>query len=152
MLVEVYKRLRHSIVAFVPRFASDANEARRFPPILGTGFVIHEGGIIATNDHVIRAIGALPRPDTFQGIPASVLMLILTEGGMAEMQFEIDAIAVLSAFKPGGPAYYGPKVPDLGFVHIKVRGLLPVTLKQHVACTRKARRLRLPAFQWEQIT
>jgi Trypsin-like peptidase domain len=129
MLVEVYKRLRNSIVAFVPRFAADAGKAQQFPPIFGTGFVVHQAGIIATNDHVLRAIGTLPRPETFRGIPADVLMLIQTDAGMAQMHFEIDAFAALSAFDPGGPAYYGPQIPDLGFVHIKVSDLLPVTLK-----------------------
>jgi hypothetical protein len=40
VLVETYRRLRHSLVVFVPGFPVDAEEAKKFPPIFGTGFVV----------------------------------------------------------------------------------------------------------------
>ena len=69
MLVETYRQLRHSIVAFI---APNTDEA--VPPIIGTGFVVHESGLIATTDHVIEAITALPGSKG-QGSPAGVLFL-----------------------------------------------------------------------------
>jgi hypothetical protein len=62
MLIETYRQMRHSLVAFVPRFSPDAAATRRFPQILGTGFVVHEDGLIATSQHVIDLICRLPRP------------------------------------------------------------------------------------------
>jgi S1-C subfamily serine protease len=124
--------LRHSIVAFTPRFARDEREARQFPPILGTGFVVHEAGIIATNDHVIRAIVQLPHPDNFIGIPASALLFVLTNEGTLQIDFGVIGVCLIDELK-SGPAYYGPPKPDLGFVHVDVRGLLPVALKPHGA-------------------
>jgi S1-C subfamily serine protease len=126
MLVETYRQLRHSIVAFVPRFAPNKDEAAQFPPIIGTGFVVHESGLIATNDHVIEAITALPGPKG-QGSPGAVLFLILTEAGMVELPFKIAGIYKLADFKTGR-FYYGPEKPDIGFVQIEISGLLPVTL------------------------
>jgi S1-C subfamily serine protease len=121
MLVETYRQLRHSIVAFI---APNTDEA--VPPIIGTGFVVHESGLIATNDHVIEAITALPGSKG-QGSPAGVLFLILTEAGVAQLAFKIAGIYELRDFK-SGPFYYGPEKPDIGFVQIEISGLLPVTL------------------------
>src|ERR1700683_4823234 len=132
MLIETYRQMRHSLVAFVPRFAADPAAAQRFPPILGTGFVVHEDGLIATNQHVIDLICRLPRPDGFKGWPAMALFFILTEQGMANVAIEIAAVAAISKFGPQ-QAYYGPPKPDLGFVQVKVRGLLPVKLRPHGA-------------------
>src|SRR5262249_48268218 len=118
-------KLRHSIVAFVPRFAPK-EEAAQFPPIIGTGFVVHESGLIATNAHVIEAIAGLPGPKG-QGGQGTVLFLILTEAGMVELSFKIAGIYKLADFKAGA-FYYGPEQPDIGFVQIEISGLLPVTL------------------------
>jgi hypothetical protein len=131
-LIEVYRKIRHSIVAFVPRFAQDAEAATRFPPILGTGFVVHEDGLIATNQHVLDAIFSLPRPDGFDGFPATALFLILTDQGMANVPIEIAGVAAISTFGPQ-KVYYGPPKPDLAFVQLKVSGLLPVKLRPHGA-------------------
>src|SRR6266446_7617386 len=113
MLVETYRQLRHSIVAFI---APNTDEA--VPPIIGTGFVVHESGLIATNDHVIEAITALPGPKG-QGSPGAVLFLILTEAGMVELPFKIAGIYKLADFKTGR-FYYGPEKPDIGFVQIEI--------------------------------
>lgn len=130
MLVETYKRLRHSVVAFIPRFALGEGEAKQFPPILGTGVIVDECGLIATNSHVIDAIVQLPHPDDFKGIPASVLFFILTEQGVATISFEIEGVFRIKTFEPGA-AYYGPKFPDLGFVFIKVKELPTAPLRAH---------------------
>jgi S1-C subfamily serine protease len=132
MLVEAYKRLKNSIVAFTPRFALGEEESKRFPPILGTGVIVNENGLIATNNHVIDAIAGLPHPDDFRGIPGSVLLFILTDQGMAQIDFAIEGIFKMKTFKPG-KAYYGPKMPDLGFAYIKARNLPTVRLRPHAS-------------------
>ena len=130
MLTETYKQLRNSIVAFTPRFAPSEEASKKFPPILGTGVVVNENGLIATNNHVIDAVVQLPHPEGFKGIPGSIMFLILTDQGMAQIDFEIEGIFKMKNFKPG-PAYYGPKMPDLGFAFVKVSDLPAVQLREH---------------------
>jgi S1-C subfamily serine protease len=131
MLIETYRRLKNSIVAFAPKFAPNDSEATRFPPIFGTGFVVHEDGLIATNDHVISSFPKLPRPDG-KDWPVSALFFILTDNGMASFAADIGGVSRLSKFGPG-QTYYGPPKPDIAFVHLKLRGLLPVALRPHGA-------------------
>ena len=32
--------------------------APEIPPIIGTGYVVHEDGVVATNEHVVKAYGS----------------------------------------------------------------------------------------------
>ncbi|NPU64588.1 trypsin-like peptidase domain-containing protein [Bradyrhizobium sp. 83012] len=132
MLIETYRRIRHSLVAFVPKFAPSLEAAGQFPPIVGTGFVVHESGLIATNQHVIEAMTQLNKPDGFAEIPAMAMFFILTEKGMVNVTFDIVGYAVIKTFGPQ-QVYYGPEKPDLAFVQLNVTGLLPVKLRPHGA-------------------
>ena len=53
-----------------------------------------------------------------------------------EIPLEVLGTAQISDFNPG-PAYYGPKKPDLAFVHVKAKGL--PTLKVSGNCTSSAK-------------
>jgi hypothetical protein len=128
MLTEVYRRLRHSIVAFVPKFPRSEKEAESFPPIFGTGFVVHEDGLIATNQHVVAEFSKLFRPTGFDDWPVEALLFVLTPQGTLHVPLEVAGVSQISKFGPMR-AYYGPEKPDIAFVHVKARELLPVKLK-----------------------
>jgi S1-C subfamily serine protease len=145
MLIETYRRLRNSIVAFVPKFAPDQRTAQNFPPIFGIGFVVHEDGLIATNDHVISAFSGLPRPEGHREWPVQAIFFILTDKGMANFIAEVGGVARLSTFGPV-PVYYGPPKPDIAFVQLKARDLLPVTLRPHGAMYEEGEEIATAGF------
>ncbi len=128
-----YKLVRESIVAFTYKYhiAKDKTEPLPlFPHILGTGFAVRPDGVIATNAHVVNAMQKAPRPPDAprNEWPVHALLFRLTPEGMLEIPLEVLGIAGIDDFD-GGKVYYGPKKgPDLGFVHVKARGLSTVTI------------------------
>jgi hypothetical protein len=125
-LATTYREVRPSIVAFIPRHIPlRAGEKRpMFPPIVGTGFIIDDG-IVVTNDHVVRALARLPRPP---GTPpeewafAVLLLHEIPDKEIAQMYLEVIGVAVPRDIEVEGH-YYGPRRPDLAFVHVKAKGL-----------------------------
>jgi len=127
-LNEAYKRIKPSIVAFICKYVpvrDPSDPPPTFYPILGTGVIVREDGVIATNAHVVRALNAAWRPPDLPSGENHVAALLLhqTDQGIVEIPLEIAGVAVLSAFQPG-KVYYGPPGgPDLAFVHVRARGL-----------------------------
>jgi S1-C subfamily serine protease len=132
-IVEAYKLVKPSIVAFVLKYIPVFDKGApppHFPVILGTGFVVREDGVIATNAHVVRAFqNAFRPPDAPKDEwPVHALMLQLTNQGVVEIPLEVLGVGMIKAFH-GGKYYYGPKDgPDIAFVHVKARGLTPVQI------------------------
>lgn len=136
-LRDSYRVVKRSIVAFCPKYIAGktAGGPPLFPPIIGTGFIVAESGIVCTNDHVVRAFKKAFRPpglpDADWGVYA--LMLYMTEAGQLEIPLEVIGVGVVGEFK-AGPAYYGPPKPDVAFVHVRARGLpaLEISNEDHV--------------------
>ncbi len=132
-IVESYRAIKPSIVAFVLKYIPVFDKGAappHFPVILGTGFVVREDGVIATNAHVVRAFqNAFRPPDAPKDEwPVHALMLRLTDQGVVEIPLEVLGVGMIKAFD-GGKHYYGPKDgPDLAFVHVKARGLPAVQI------------------------
>jgi hypothetical protein len=126
-----YKLVKKSIVAFVAKYVPvEDGGPPLYPPIVGTGFVVREDGVIATNNHVIKAFSRFAPPHLPKGgWPVRCVMLVPLDIGMVELPLEVIGAIGLRQVIPQGAAYYGPRDgPDLAFVHVKARGLPVVTL------------------------
>lgn len=134
-LPETYSKIRESIVAFIPKvFPANADGSPPdIPPIFGTGYVIHEGGVIATNDHVVRGFHKCPRlpGESEDSWPVYAMLLHRIEEGVVQVPLEVLGVGTIQTFEPSG-AYYGPPKPDLAFVHVKARGLTPVKVLDEI--------------------
>jgi hypothetical protein len=120
-----YSIVTHSVVAIAVK-SSQNRPSNSVPKIIGTGFVVGEG-LVATNDHVVRAAQAVQTNGLPQsGWPlAAVLFFLIPDKGMCQVQTEILGCFVVDSFKPQG-YYYGPEKPDLGFFHVNMQGLRPL--------------------------
>jgi S1-C subfamily serine protease len=122
-LAATYQRVCQSLVAIAVK-TSYAEHHQRVPIIIGSGFVVGDG-LVATNDHVIQQARNLQNqfgcPENEW--PFSAVMFCLDpKRGMGQLRMEVLGAFTLEGFVPG-QAYYGPPKPDLGFLHVNMRGL-----------------------------
>ncbi len=149
-LIESYEKVKTSIVAFAPLFhpVYDPDEAMpEFPPIFGTGFIVEEG-IVATNDHVVKAFSRLPKPkDCPPDLwPVQCLLWHFIPGkGMATVK--LDVLGVLSiSHMEHGKVYYGPPKADVAFVHVKMKGLPRANVKYNLEQIKEGREIATAGF------
>jgi S1-C subfamily serine protease len=130
-LAESYSILRESIVAFIPKvFPARADGSPpEIPPIFGTGYIIHEDGIVATNHHVVQAFKRFTNApgDDADSWPVFAMLFHRIGAGIAEIPLGVVGVVQIKSFEPG-EVYYGPPKPDLAFVHVKARELPAVTI------------------------
>ncbi len=137
-LSETYEKVKPSIVAFTQKYSivtdpETVTEAQlSFPPIVGTGFIVDENGVIATNDHVAAELNKtidLPPIPKGECIYQATIFRI-TDKGLVQIPLDILQTYQPRGFKTG-KAYLGPKKPDIAFVVAKAKGL--PTLELHAS-------------------
>lgn len=128
-LPSIYKAVSLSVVAIAAK-TPELHRLQGVPPIIGTGFVVADG-LVATNDHVIREVGKLldPHPATEEDWPITAVAFFEIPGkGMAQLEMTVLGAFTINKFEVPG-TYFGPPQPDIGFLHVNMRGLpqLPVS-------------------------
>jgi hypothetical protein len=140
-LSQSFEGVRPAVVAFVPSVVQrSAVEQGDMFPIYGTGVILADG-IVATNDHVVKALVNLPRPDNFpkDRFPFVAVLFhsvkpgeneAISEEGIAAVGLEVIGIFSVEGLIPRGEgAYYGPAKPDFSIVRVKAKGLPRVELE-----------------------
>ncbi len=149
-LIESYEKIKTSIVAFAPLFhpVYDPDEPPpEFPPIFGTGFIVDEG-IVATNDHVVKAFSRLPRPKDCPPDLWPVQCLLwhfIPDKGMATIKLEVLGVLSISHMEHG-KVYYGPPKPDVAFVHVKMKRLPRANVKYNLEEIKEGREIATAGF------
>jgi S1-C subfamily serine protease len=120
------------------------------PSILGTGFVIDERGIIATNRHVVEAVLGLPRDPRSGKLAATALLTtgVTEESGghsMPMLCVGIKCGAIVSSFDSKTP-YYGEPLPDIAFVQLDATGLRPLQLAKDEGSWRTGTKVAIAGF------
>jgi S1-C subfamily serine protease len=126
MLINTYKQVRPTVVALGSKLVrTPLGISPLYPDVIGTGFLVHQAGLVATNSHVAEALMKLPK-HPLTGVPCAVAMLMTptveqTETfGAGVLMVEPKAYALPEEFRCGSP-YYGQDIPDIAFIKLKVR-------------------------------
>jgi len=130
-LQNVYPKVKCAIVAIVSKLSTQPH----FPPIVGTGFIAREDGLIFTCDHVINAIEKLPRKKgaSKDEWPAAILIFHnVPDIGMAIIPMEIKGVIQTALFEPK-EYYYGKDIPDIGVIKVNFTGLPKIELKSEIS-------------------
>jgi len=94
-----------------------------FPGIIGTGFLVTNDGVVATNRHMVEALWELPRiPETGERAGGALIFMVSEDklGGQI-LNLKIRDVAALQGFS-SGKDWYGQNVPDVGFVQLEITG------------------------------
>lgn len=113
-LANTYKKIKSSVVAIVKReITIDA----QFPEILGTGFFVHEDGVILTNHHVLEQIEELKvhPPDRISDLIV-IFYFERDEGGMRIVAIGPDNAGKIDMKRLEKMDHYGPNKFDVAMI------------------------------------
>lgn len=134
-LSESYKNVRGSIVGIAPHYFPTDQPEPQFPEIFGTGFVVREDGIIATNNHVVEYLRSdrvyRPPGTPNDDLGCIAVMFAPNEKAQTYVNLRVLSYAVFSKFIPAN-VYYGPEQPDIAFIQVHAKGLPVLELDETV--------------------
>ncbi|HLK63270.1 MAG TPA: serine protease [Bryobacteraceae bacterium] len=128
-LTETYESVVPSIVAIISRISDSVKDISGnrplIPNILGTGFLVSENGIVATNRHVVEALQSIPpHPKTGANGYGAIMFDTGVENGKPYMNWimpEIASAGMVDSFSSDS-RWYGEAKPDIAFIQVSVRG------------------------------
>jgi hypothetical protein len=125
-LVDVYEAVVPSIVALISKLArTPAGREPLMPAIIGTGFLVNNTGIVATNRHVADLMRQIPPHPTSGEVGYGAVMFDMSKDPdgvlcMRWMMPEIASVGMLNQFSSDSD-WYGESVPDIAFVQLQIR-------------------------------
>jgi hypothetical protein len=122
-LADLYNTASPCVVAFINKMqVGVAGQPPLFPQIIGAGFFANSAGIVLTNRHVVDAIESLPAyPGTAERMAGALVLLLDKDmNGCQVLSVQILGTSVLDTFSSSDD-WYGQKVPDIGFVQLRIR-------------------------------
>ena len=127
-LVNTFTDISLSIVAIIDRFVYSPDQSTPvFPQVIGTGFFVDSGGIVATNRHIVQALKAMRKHPTTGRRSGAVFAFGRTkavEGGsiLPTVIIPIANYTMLDSFTASKRAeWFGTAVPDVGFLQVEAR-------------------------------
>src|SRR5580658_7881235 len=100
-LEESFEAVSPSVIGFGSRMTwAPVGQQPLFPPIFGTGFLVHQDGIAVTNRHVIEMFNQIPKnPKTGESSLAAVMFIPGGDGKSQQMlPLEIKGWSALGSF------------------------------------------------------
>jgi S1-C subfamily serine protease len=122
-LTELYENACPCVVAFISKLLPlPAGQQPIFPEIFGTGYLINDSGLVATNRHVVEVfdqVGRHPQTGEFAGA-ALIFLVEADKHGCQMLNIGVKSWGAINSFT-SATEWYGQTVPDIGFVQLEVR-------------------------------
>ena len=122
-LIDLYEAVSPCVVAFISKMLPlPAGQQPVFPEIFGTGYLINDSGLVATNRHVVEVfdqVGRHPQTGEFAGA-ALIFIVEADKHGCQMLTIGVKSWGAINSFSSSAE-WYGQNVPDIGFVQLEVR-------------------------------
>ena len=122
-LTELYENACPCVVAFISKLLPlPAGQQPVFPEIFGTGYLVNDCGLVATNRHVVEVFDQVGRhPQTGEYAGAALMFLVEADKhGCQMLNIGVKSWGAIDSFS-SATDWYGQPVPDIGFVQLEVR-------------------------------
>ncbi|MCL4538474.1 MAG: serine protease [Bacteroidetes bacterium] len=148
-LSESYRLIKPSIVAISCKYETlpKGIVPVEAPFIVGTGFIVGDG-LVATNDHVSKALDSLPKPPWAPADEWPVICYMFLEMGEHDLglvPLKVIGKFEIASYSPEG-AWYGEKIPDVAFVRVEARELPTAKIQHDLAILQEGMDLATAGF------